>query len=125
MFQVGYGALWVNGQNRGAHRLAWELKNGPIPHGMFICHRCDNRQCVNVDHLFLGTRKDNIDDMVHKQRHARGESQAASKLSEEDVLSIREIYAKGGITQTELGKQFGVGHTTVSYVVNKRAWRHV
>lgn len=124
-FDVGYGAMWVNGQNRGAHRLAWEFANGEIPKGMFVCHKCDNRLCVNVDHLFLGTQYDNIDDMVSKQRHARGETQSASKLTEEQVLEIREIYARGGITQTALGKRYGVGHTTVSYVVNKRAWSHV
>ncbi len=124
-FSTGYGAFWLDGQNRGAHRVAWEMKNGKIPDDLFVCHTCDNPGCINTDHMFLGTILDNNKDKLMKQRHARGETQAASKLKEEDVLAIREIYALGGITQTQLGKRFGVGHTTVSYVVNKKAWSHV
>jgi hypothetical protein len=65
----GYGRLRVNGRQMLAHRVAWERANGPIPEGYVICHRCDNPPCVNVDHLFLGTQRDNVYDMCAKGRH--------------------------------------------------------
>lgn len=124
-FSTGYGAFWFKGQNRGAHRIAWEMTNGEIPKGLFVCHKCDNPACVNVEHMFLGTIQDNNEDKRIKERQARGESQAASKLTEEDVREIRAIYSQGGISQTELGRRYGVGHTLISYVVNKIYWKHV
>lgn len=64
----GYGNTWHNGRNIGAHRLAWEEVHGPIPSGLFVCHTCDVPLCINVDHLFLGTPKDNSQDMARKGR---------------------------------------------------------
>lgn len=66
--RAGYGQTSVRGIKKNTHRLAWELFIGPIPNGLFVCHRCDNRKCVDINHLFLGTQRDNIQDAMRKGR---------------------------------------------------------
>jgi hypothetical protein len=70
-FDAGYGAFYINGQNRGAHRISFEIANGPIEDDIFICHICDNPPCVNPNHLFAGTPTDNVLDMIGKGRQVK------------------------------------------------------
>lgn len=124
-FPDGYGQFKIGGKPRGAHRVAYELRVGPIPSGMHVCHRCDVPGCVNPTHLFLGTNLDNIADRnaKHRQafgarngmytkperrasgcrsgrhtkpeRNARGERNGRAKLTDEQVATIRIWHANG------------------------------
>lgn len=115
--QNGYGEL-RSGKLYKAHRFSWEIHNGPVPKGMDVCHRCDNRSCVNPDHLFIGTRLDNMRDAAKKGRVKFGESHWNSKLSSVQVSQIIDQY-KDGKTQQYLANLFGVGQMQISRIVRK------
>jgi HNH endonuclease len=124
----GYGVLQITGGQKLAHRLAWETSNGPIPDGLYVCHRCDRRACINVDHMFLGTPTDNARDMIRKGRNASlvprsGEDHPGSKLSEEDVRKIRLLYEAGFASQPWLSAHMGVSQVTISRIVRQKIWR--
>lgn len=99
------------------HRVSYVIHYGEIPDGLSVCHTCDNRACVNPAHLWVGTVADNLADMRAKGRHPRGSGHGNSKLSDDDVVAIREAYASGGYTMVDLGNAYGVTHGTISYVV--------
>ena len=121
----GYGNITIETKSKRAHRVAWELENGPIPEGIDVLHRCDTPPCINPDHLWLGDDKDNLGDAARKGRMTRGERISWSILTERDVVEIRNRYAAGGITQTALAKEFGVHVATLSQVVRHKTWKHV
>lgn len=121
----GYGYLSVGGRKVVASRVCWELVHGPIPVGLHVCHRCDNPPCVNPGHLFLGTPRDNSEDMRRKGRGSpppvrRGAANSKTKLSDEQVAAIRRRWAAGGITKTALASQFGVHRSRVFQLVNRK-----
>lgn len=106
-----------------ASRYSWEITNGPIPDGMFVCHTCDNPKCVRPDHLFLGTCQDNRTDCVSKGRMARGESHGCAKLTE---VQVKEIRALGGtMTRTSIAKLYGVKINTISRVLSGESWGYL
>lgn len=124
----GYGVFGRGGRAAGiayAHRWAYEHFIGAIPAGMAVCHRCDNRACVNPDHLFFGTTADNQADMVAKGRSLRGERHNLVHLSDADVLEIRRLWADGQSTQAEIGKRFSVTKGLISLIVRGKAWQHL
>jgi hypothetical protein len=89
----GYGQYFVNRQPVYAHRLAWQLTYGPIPAGLSVLHRCDNRRCCRPDHLFLGDHQANMADMVAKGRHATGDRKpATTRVSDQVVAEVRRVY---------------------------------
>lgn len=126
-YDSGYGRLALEkGKQVRAHRFLYEQVHGKIPDGMCALHRCDNRACVNPEHIFIGTKKDNMQDCLTKKRHKyiahHGEDNGNSKLSKADIIKIRELWAKGGIYQSKLAKEFGVSQTVISKVVNYKTW---
>ena len=118
----GYGQFHIGKQCYVAHRMAWMLFRGPIPNGLHVLHKCDNRKCVNPQHLFLGTPADNMRDMADKGRSTAGEKHPCAKLSNQKVDEIRRRYAVGDTTQEALGAQFGVNSQTISRVVTFTSW---
>lgn len=119
----GYGKIKINGRSIIAHRFSWEVHFGNIPDGLFVCHECDNPKCVNPNHLFLGDHQTNMDDMVAKNRQARGESVGSHKLTTNQVKEIKQLRNK--LTQVEIGKLFNVGHSIVSAIHNNKTWKHI
>lgn len=108
------------------HRLTWINTNGPIPKGMCVLHTCDNPPCVNLDHLFLGTQADNIADMVAKgrQRGAPGSSNGFAKLTEGQVVAIKERLAQGE-SGRNIANDYPVQETTISHIKTGRMWSQV
>ena len=122
----GYGSCkGLHGKTASAHRTSWELHIGEIPSGLFVLHRCDVPSCVNPDHLFLGTAKDNTMDMMAKGRHVtkRGSDCWRSKLTESQVLYIRSL--EKPLPAAKLAKKYGIGTEALYQVYNRKVWRHV
>lgn len=124
----GYGQI-SNGKHRGtplqAHRVSWELHNGPIPEGLCVLHRYDNRGCVNPAHLFLGTKADNMRDMIQKGRAVheglKGEANGQSKLTKQQVLKV-PVFLAQGYSQKEIAKMLGVCYMTIHRIVIGETW---
>jgi predicted XRE-type DNA-binding protein len=114
-----------NRKTRKVSRIMFELHYGNIPKGMLVCHKCDNKACINPEHLFLGSHKDNMADMVKKNRQAKGSNQGSSKLSEEQVLEIKCLLAEGKLTQKQIAKLFGVCQAHVSAINLGKKWSHI
>jgi hypothetical protein len=115
---------WREAEMVMAHRLAWELINGPIPDGLIVRHTCDNPKCCNPYHLLLGTHQDNSDDMVMRGRQANGERHALAKLREEDIPVIRGRLGRGE-TQQAVADDYQVRQSTISLIASGATWGYI
>ena len=125
-----YGSLFLVKPHRHykpAHRISWELHNGPIPEGLEVCHKCDNGMCVRPAHLFLGTRAENATDMARKGRSPKGADHPnvrKARMTDELVREIRRRHAAGE-RQVSLAREFGFHQSYVSNIVNRKQRGHV
>jgi len=109
---TGYGQL---GRCSLAHRVSWTLHYGAIPARLYVLHRCDNPPCTNPSHILLGTAADNSVDMARKRR-------GVARLTSAQVVEIRVRYNGGRASQYQLAKEYGVDHTNISMIVNRKSW---
>lgn len=134
---LGYGVASRNGKGIGAHRKAWIEANGEIPNGLWVLHKCDNKRCVNVRHLYLGTHSDNTRDAVtrgrmatgnrhgtktHPERILHGSRKPNAHYTKEQILEMRRLYQPRKWTLTELAKQFGGSISSVSRAIRGESY---
>jgi len=111
--------LWL------AHRLAHFLTYGCIlTKQQCVCHMCDNPKCCNPKHFFIGSQADNRADCVIKQRQAKGETNSQTKLSADNVIRLRNMFAEG-VSKHALSREFGINRKTVTDIVRRNIWKHV
>lgn len=111
------------GANLG-HRASWIIHKGLIPKGMSILHKCDNRSCTNINHLFLGTHQDNVNDMITKKRNPIGSKVGTSKLNEDQVKEIKNLL-KIGRSLTSIADKFDVTPQAIYLIRQEKNWKHV
>lgn len=115
----GYGYISFNGRKWPANRFSWMIHNGPIPDNLLVCHRCDNPACVRVDHLFLGTVKDNAQDKIIKGRSGvrSGFESKLTKITFEDAVNVVRL-AASGVRQFKIAQRFSITSSLVSRILN-------
>lgn len=130
---AGYGKFYVKDSGKVpyiyAHRLSWELANGPIQNGLWVLHKCDNPSCINPEHLFLGTQTDNMQDAAHKGRIKQrawplGEGNHNAKLKESDVKEIK-IMIQNKVALNVIAKKFGVSTQAIFMIKAGISWAWV
>jgi len=115
----GYGRYSSNYKTFFAHRYSWIIHKGNIPNAILVCHSCDNRKCVNPEHLFLGTHKDNYQDSKNKKRHVHGNSHGQTKIKEEFHEEIINSYLSGE-TQRNIAKKYSVSQGAIQDIIRKK-----
>lgn len=122
----GYGHCGFKGKVMLAHRVSWMVFKGEIPVSILVLHKCDNPTCVNPDHLFLGTDKDNVQDSILKNRfnRSKGEKHYLANHSEEKVQLAKNLKSKG-LKYKEISKLTGIPVGSLSGIINSTAWKHV
>ncbi len=123
-FKQGYGSFSFQSGPMKAHRFSCVMARGHIPAGLSICHKCDNRKCVNPAHLFPGTHKENMADMYSKKRHGWGQRNRHTKLSESQVIEIRNELAAGR-SRLHIAIEYGVSRLTIGNIERGETWKLV
>jgi hypothetical protein len=119
MFPTGYGQFYFQGGPKRAHRVSYILHHGPIPEGLHILHSCNNRYCVNPEHLRAGTREENMADMAMAGNHY------GQILSAQNVHDIRRLLNQGVLNQNAIAYMFGVSRSAISLISSGITWAHL
>lgn len=121
---MGYGIATLNGKATSAHRVVYALLEAPVPKGMDLCHKCDNSLCVRPDHMFVGTRKDNMRDAARKGRTVRGSRSPSAVLNESMVREARARAADGEPIK-QIAADLSAPYKVLWAAVRGKSWRHV
>lgn len=123
--ETGYGLVRIDGRPKRAHRVAYEIANGPIPEGLLVRHLCDNRLCCNPLHLAVGTIADNNRDRLREDgSYFHGDRHWASKLTEDDVFHARQLRHEG-MPYQDIAQRLGVSYATIHSALTGRTWAHL
>lgn len=119
---TGRAVIGIGSKSYYAYRVMWEIMNGPIPDGLYCCHKCDNPACINPDHIFLGDAKANYHDAINKGHakfpvSSRGEANPNAKLSDQDIRQMVDEYRSTPISQSALGHKYGIAQSTVGRIL--------
>lgn len=120
----GYGIVAYNGRNTTVHRLAYKIAHGDFPHPCGR-HSCDVRNCANPRHVLPGSQRDNVQDMVDRNRTATGEDHSKAVLNERQVRAIREKYAWYSVTMKTLAHRYGVDQHTIHDIIHRKTWKNL
>ena len=123
----GYGRIKINGRFEYAHRVSYVIHVGKIPKGLWVLHHCDNPNCVNPKHLYIGNHADNMRDRTTRGRGVnqvyKGESNPNAKLTWDNVNTIRNMYATGQYTYVQLGEIYNVGFFSIGRIIRQNYWK--
>lgn len=120
----GYAEIMLQGTTKKIHRHVYEQCFGEIPKGLVIRHKCDNPSCINPEHLEIGTHQDNVNDMISRNRQAKGSKKPKSKLTEKDVVEIKYLLLEGK-TNRSIAKKYRIDESIISEIKHNKAWKHV